>query len=125
GPAGGGGAARPAAPPPAVEKEAPAARKDLHGDPLPPGAVARLGTARQRAAGSHLAVTADGREVVAVGPDMIVRRFDPQTGELRSARRLSGANPYRFPIRLSPRGTFVLAVGPGKTVPYQLELWDL
>ncbi|HTU90740.1 MAG TPA: sigma-70 family RNA polymerase sigma factor [Gemmataceae bacterium] len=115
--------------PEAAPQEVPAApaeaRKDRYGDPLPPGALARLGTVRQRAPDSHLAVTADGKEIVAVGDDLTVRRFDAQTGELRSINQLpktSGTGLFR--TWLSPRGTFVLTacnIGPR----YHLELWDL
>jgi hypothetical protein len=92
---------------PEVSPEARAAvRNDLYGDPLPPGALARLGTLRQRAPNSHLAVTADGKEVVSVGPELTVRRFDALTAELRATRQLPEQNSYR--TWLSPQGTFLL-----------------
>jgi RNA polymerase sigma factor (sigma-70 family) len=101
-------------------------RKDLHGDPLPSGALARLGTVRQRAANSHLAVTADGKEVVTVGPDMTVRRFDARTGQMHTVRRLAGANLDRNETWLSPRGTYLLMLGTNsQTGRQQFELWDL
>jgi RNA polymerase sigma factor (sigma-70 family) len=119
-------AAAPPAQPKGNDGPAVAARRDRHGDALPPGALARLGTVRQRAPGSHLAVTADGKEVVAVGPDMIVRRFDARTGELRSLRQLPRNNPLRYPTWLSPRATFVLTLIPSQNQGvYELELWDL
>src|SRR5687767_12340113 len=43
-----------------------APRTDRHGDPLPPGAVARLGTTRWRSAGGmrHLVAHPDGKHVL-------------------------------------------------------------
>src|SRR5260370_662289 len=58
-----------------VEVEPPGENKDEHGDPLPAGAVARLGTTRwrhDRAVGFATFVP-DGKSVVTVGDDMTVR----------------------------------------------------
>ncbi len=115
--------------PKAEPNEAPAdraeARKDRYDDPLPPGAMARLGTVRQRAPDSQVAVTADGKEIVAVGDQLTVRRFDAQTGELRSIRQLpKSSDTGLFRTWLSPHGTFVLTaynIGPR----YRMDLWDL
>jgi RNA polymerase sigma factor (sigma-70 family) len=101
------------------------ARKDVHGDPLPPGALARLGTVRQRAPDSHLAVTADGKEIVTVSGDLTVRRFDVRTGELRAVRQLPGSAMPWFPTWLSPHGTFALTIGIGGSNEPHLDLYDL
>jgi RNA polymerase sigma factor (sigma-70 family) len=115
--------------PEAAPREAPAhppeARNDRYGDPLPPGALARLGTVRQRAPDSQLAVTADGKEIVAFGQDLTVRRFDAQTGALRSVRRLPGQHNLRLRYWLSPRGTFALTTGYERPGECYLDLWDL
>jgi RNA polymerase sigma factor (sigma-70 family) len=64
-------------------------RTDLHGDPLPPGALARLGTTRFRhgSAVSFVAFSPDGKTLLSGGPDLndnIIRFCDPLTGkELR------------------------------------------
>jgi len=114
--------------PPSVEKPkdglaaAAPKLKDVHGDALPPGALARLGTVRQRAPDSHLAVTSDGKEVVAVGTDLTVRRFDARTGELRAVRQMPRASMFQFHTWLSPHGTFVLVAPP---LAGRLELCDL
>jgi RNA polymerase sigma factor (sigma-70 family) len=114
----------PAAAPRGAPERAAAVRLDRHGDPLPMGASARLGTVRQRAPDAQIAVSADGKEIVALGPDLVVRRFDAATGNLLSTRRLPAERP-RY-LRLSPRGTLAaltrfLDLRRG----YQLELWDL
>src|SRR5262249_7594929 len=77
---------------------------------------------RQRAPGAHVAVTADGKEVVTVGPELTVRRFDALTGELRATRQLPGGRT--FGTWLSPHGTFVLATA-FREGGYRLGLWDL
>jgi WD40 repeat protein len=47
----------------------PPVRLDAHGDPLPPGAVARLGTTRYRHHGRHFAgFSADGKSLLFLGP---------------------------------------------------------
>ncbi len=93
--------AGPATPPGPV----PAAR-DLHGDPLPPGALARLGTIRHRPASSELAVTPDGKTVVTCSySGRVLRFYDAATGRLRRTRRLPV--PAWGQSVLSPDGRFV------------------
>jgi RNA polymerase sigma factor (sigma-70 family) len=80
----------PVIPPVAPEEPAPAkptppsAQHDRNGDPLPFGAISRLGTVRQRAPGAQVAVTADGKQIVTVDKNLVVRRFDAKTGALLS-----------------------------------------
>jgi WD40 repeat protein len=78
--------ARPAAP--AGDEPRPAARppRDALGDPLPPGAVARLGTDRFRHTQTvrSVAYSADGSRLVTASWDRTVRLWDVKTGrELR------------------------------------------
>jgi RNA polymerase sigma factor (sigma-70 family) len=112
----------------AIPDEGKKSRMDQHGDPLPPGPIARLGTTRQRAPDSQLALTADGKEIVAVDSRLFVRRFDAQTGKLLATNQLPGkrTNSYGFKsYRLSPTGSLVVTAGLAQPGRYQLELWDL
>jgi RNA polymerase sigma factor (sigma-70 family) len=87
----------PAEEPPAARAklpaEAPRARADFHGDPLPAGAMARLGTVRWRHGGlvAALAFADGGKEVVTAGPDGCVRVWDAATG--KQLRRLGEERP--------------------------------
>jgi RNA polymerase sigma factor (sigma-70 family) len=74
-----------AAVPKAPDAGKPPARTDALGDPLPEGAIARLGTVRLRHGGTilKLAFTPDGKQIVAFGHDG-VRIWDAATG--REAR---------------------------------------
>jgi RNA polymerase sigma factor (sigma-70 family) len=73
----------PAAPPAQAENPA---NLDLFGDPLPPGALARLGTVRFRLGGwgESVTFTQDGKELVTAGLGSYPRLWDGATGrELR------------------------------------------
>src|SRR4051812_24458079 len=72
-------------------------RHDRYGDPLPPGAVARLGTLRYRVSSSQalgLAFTGDGTQIVSATETGAVEVFDAKTG--RRVRRI--------PVDFHPRG---------------------
>ena len=70
-------------------------RTDLYGDPLPDGAVARLGSVRLRHAGlSDYICLPDGKTVLTAGNDRVLRFWDLATGRpTRTVRR------YRAELR--------------------------
>src|SRR5262249_54332463 len=109
--------ARPVAAPPVAAGKG----KDLHGDPLPSGAVLRLGTLQRRAVGARLAVSADGKSLVGVRGGKSIRIWDTATGELRQQRELPGGGWST--AGLSPNGRWLLRDNGG---PEQnLEVWDV
>ncbi|MHB1423196.1 MAG: sigma-70 family RNA polymerase sigma factor [Gemmataceae bacterium] len=102
---------------PAAPKEAEAARTDAQGDPLPEGAIARLGTVRLRHCGniSMVKFTPDGKRLVSQGGDG-VRVWDTASGkEVRHLSAPGGSD-------LSPDGKCIATVNLG---PGHLELWDM
>src|SRR5262249_11277807 len=112
--------------PPGATAAGPAVRqakgKDLQRDPLPAGAVLRLGTLQQRAVGASLAVSADGKSIVGVRAGKVIRIWDAATGELRHKRELPGEVWSTF--RISPDGRWVLR-STYHAADEQLEVWDV
>ena len=112
---------------PFTSKEADAAkpetRMDALGDPLPAGAIARLGTLRLRHGGNIvlLRFTPDGKHLVAQGNDG-VRVWDAATGkELRHLAPRKGS--IWGHSDLSPDGKQVAVSGHVPAGP--IELWDV
>jgi WD40 repeat protein len=95
-----------AAPPDGKAKEA--APTDLYGDPLPPGAVARMGTVRFRYAATSVAYSPDGKLLAAGGSDNHIRLFEAATG--KEIRRLTGHLARTFNPPADKRGAFDLLV---------------
>jgi RNA polymerase sigma factor (sigma-70 family) len=58
-------------------------RLDYYGDPLPQGAIARMGTVRRRHEGALLAFSADGKALITAGSDAAVGFWDVTTGKLK------------------------------------------
>jgi RNA polymerase sigma factor (sigma-70 family) len=98
----------PDTPPPAPVGPRPP-RADRHGDPLPAGALQRLGTARLRHAGAGglVAFLADGQTLLSVGQDGTIHFWETATG--RERRRLP-TGPLGWTVALAPDEK-TLAVG--------------
>jgi WD40 repeat protein len=62
-------------------------RVDFYGDPLPNGALARMGSARLR--GEVLTFSADGKTLITVGTDRALHYWDVATGKERKRRQLA------------------------------------
>jgi len=97
-------------------------RTDIHGDPLPDGAIARFGTVRYRiAAGGPYALSADGK-TLAVESTTCITLCDVETGKpgVRipyAGLRDSGSVPG--PIAFSPDGKNLVTV-----LHRNLRIWD-
>jgi len=95
-------------------------RTDLYGDPLPPGAVARLGTVQLRHTGlAELTFSADGKTLNSGGSDRTIRTWNVATGKQSRAVRLQGEIGNATGTALSADGK-VFASHDAKS----LVIWD-
>lgn len=107
----------------------PPAKIDLAGDPLPPGAVARIGTVRflPRPYLEQVFFTADGNTVIGRGADSVVQFWDAETG--KPAGELRDPDLRNFRADQSPDGKFLALFGQdirGKPAPDStLRVYDL
>ncbi len=89
---------------PDAKKDDAKVRMDLHGDALPSGAAARLGTLRFRYGASAIAYSPDGKLLAAGGNDNKIRLLDAVTGQ--EIRRLAGHAPRSFKPADDPKNPF-------------------
>ncbi|MHC4474256.1 MAG: hypothetical protein ACYTEL_01340 [Planctomycetota bacterium] len=104
-----------------IVAEAPKVRIDSYGDPLPAGAVGRLGTCRLRHQGRAIAViySPDGRTIVSGGDDRAVVVWEADSG--RVLHRLLGHTGKVYAVALSRDGRILAS---GSRVNGQVILWD-
>lgn len=103
----------------AAKEERP--RTDRYGDPLPPGAVARLGTVRLRHPQwvNNVAFMPDGKTLISSGWEGTIRLWDVATG--KELQRLESDGKAVNGLALSPDGkTLASAVNEGF-----LRVWDM
>ena len=100
-------------------------RVDLHGDPLPKGAVARIGTTRFLQGNGHLAFpiayTPDGKQLLSCDAGKAVVFWDAATG--KELRRITVEDGDIATFVLSPDATTLAIVG--KECSWNVRLWDL
>jgi WD40 repeat protein len=97
------------------------ARKDAHGDALPPGAITRLGSVQFRHPDTITAVafSPDGKTLFAAGADKAIRVWDPDTGRLR--RTVQGHTEEVRGLAVTPDGKSLVSAGLDRS----LRVWDL
>jgi RNA polymerase sigma factor (sigma-70 family) len=104
-----------------AREDAPRAAVDRYGDPLPAGALLRLGTVRLRHAvmTACAAFTPDGRSVIVSDADGHLVFWDVATG--KEVRRLRDGNDVLYALAVSPDGKTLAAGGWGRLTFYDLS----
>jgi WD40 repeat protein len=112
---------QPASPGPSLPQDKLPLRTDWNGDPLPMGALARIGAVRLRHAGqiSKLLFTLDGKGLISAGGEPVIRLWDLTTG--RELRRFEGHAGAVCSVALSPDGKILASGGDDSTIC----LWDV
>jgi hypothetical protein len=98
--------------------DAPPIRRDRHGDPLPEGALARLGTVRWRHGASvhALAYSPDGKSIVTAGVGRALVLWDVATGK---ELRVFSSRGQPSGLALSPDGKRIA------TTQWPGQVWDV
>ncbi len=110
-------------------------RTDVHGDPLPDGVIARLGTVRWRA-GSAITLTAflpDGKSLLTVNQDSIAQVWDRDTGKELSHFDVAGpasTDPNAARFVLLNNGSSLVLSGDNKILAGlgrdgRVRLWEV
>jgi WD40 repeat protein len=106
-----------------------APRTDLYGDPLPAGAIARLGSVRFRHGGypKGIGFSADGKWVIVASEDQKIYCFEAATGK---AVRIIDVGHTIQAFCLSPDGKLAASLGfehdeAGPVTSHSLKLWDV
>ena len=95
---------------------------DLYGDPLPAGTAARLGSVQCRHAGlSTFRALPDGKTVLSIGSDRILRYWDIVTGALVRTTPLQGDDGPGRMNTITPDGKHALALDKNKIVVWEVE----
>src|SRR5262249_49838074 len=99
---------------------------DSHGDPLPPGAIARLGTVRFRHPFwvSGLAFACDSKSLASSCWDGAIRLWDPATGKAQRAFRPGKVDPglgCALGVAISADRSIVVSLENGGSA----RVWDL
>lgn len=104
----------------AAEPTKPKTAVDRFGDPLPEGAVARIGSNRLRHGSMVIgvAIAPDGQTLVSCGWDNLVRVWDLRTG--RPLRALEGHKQPIYTVTFAPDGKVLASAGQEKAI----RLWD-
>jgi WD40 repeat protein len=118
---------RPSAEQSRPKTESPVLKTDAFGDPLPQGALIRVGTIRFRhAEGVTCSVfSPDGKTVFSASYDGTVRQWDVATG--KELRRFVGHRGWVRQLALSADGTLLASGGEGPSAdePAVIWIWDV
>jgi WD40 repeat protein len=102
-------------------------RADIHGDPLPEGALLRLGTVRLRHADGVCAIAyaPNGKLLASISRDRTLRLWEAGTG--RQVRQWSDADCDFYAVAFSPNGrTLAAAAGDPRNGSHTaIRLWDV
>jgi WD40 repeat protein len=93
-------------------------RHDRYGDPLPPGAIARMGTVRFRNWAICLALSPNGKKLVTGSEDGLVRLWDVKTG--RNLRSFPDHARILRTVAFSPDGKRLASAGDAESI----RLWE-
>lgn len=97
-------------------------RTDLYGDPLPQGALARLGSIRFRHAGlSDFVLLDGGRTALTAGGDRVLRFWNLETGKQTRTVALEGNAGPGHCVTVSPDGKTLAASVLGNLVFWEVE----